>query len=72
MERLEYIIRIQNVDEMKKEGKEDLFSLINEALAEFMDMDVTDVSNELDQVYRMGNSYTKRKNLPREVHIRCV
>lgn len=72
MERSEYIIRIQNVNEMKKEWGEGLFILINEALAKFMDMDTTDVSNELDRVYRVGNSYTKHKNLPREVHIRCI
>lgn len=56
----------------KKEGKEDLFSLINEALAEFMEMDPSEVSNELDQVFRMRNLHIKHNNLPREVYIKCV
>lgn len=72
MERAGYIIRLQNVEETKKEEKEDLFSLISVAIAEFMEMEAEEVSNELDQVYRVGNIFTKRHNPPREVHIKCV
>lgn len=72
MEKAEYIIRLQNVEETKQEGKEDLFSQINEALAECMEMEPEETSNELDQVYRMGNLYIKRNKLPREIHIKCM
>lgn len=72
IDRSEHIIRLQNVEEIKKDNKEDLFSLITEAVADFMEMDPSEVSNELDRVYRMGNALTKRNSLPREVHIRCV
>lgn len=58
------------MEEIKKEGKEDLFSIISGALAEFMDMEAEEVSNDL--VYRVGNLYTKLNNLPREVHVKCV
>lgn len=72
MERSEYILRIQNAEEKNKEGREDIFTMVTEALAEFMEMEPLEVSNELDQVFRTGNSYTKRNKLPQEIHIKCV
>lgn len=70
MERSNYIIRL-HADEAKNEGK-DLFSPISETLAEFMEMEADEVSNEIDQVYRIGNMFTKWNKLPREIHSKCV
>lgn len=69
MERLSYLIRFQT---WKIQKKDDLFSIISEALAEFMETEAEEVSNEIDQVYEVGNLYTKRNSFPREVHIKCV
>lgn len=37
-----------------------------------MGMEATEVANELDRVYRMGNVHIRQNNLPSEVHIKFV
>lgn len=46
--------------------------MLEEALAEYMGIQEEQVKNEIDQVYRIGNSYIKKNNLPREAPMKCI
>ncbi|XP_070587150.1 uncharacterized protein PF3D7_1120000-like [Erythrolamprus reginae] len=69
MQRASYGLRFQNVIEEKDE---DLKAIMADITGKILQMDPDDIKREIDEVFRISNSYIRRFNLPREIHIKFV
>uniref|UniRef100_A0ABM5G0I9 LINE-1 type transposase domain-containing protein 1 n=1 Tax=Pogona vitticeps TaxID=103695 RepID=A0ABM5G0I9_9SAUR len=67
MERALKMLRIQNVPE---KGSEDLETVMSEALAPAIEMDVAEFRQGLEAAFRVSTAYVRKNNLPKEVHLR--
>lgn len=72
MEKASYIVRLQNIPEEKREMRGNLIRSIGRTLVEYLQIQEEDIKKEIDQVYRVRNSYIKRQILPNEDHLKCV
>ncbi|KAJ7313291.1 hypothetical protein JRQ81_004578 [Phrynocephalus forsythii] len=66
MERASHTLRFHNVQEDKDVETTDL---IEQALADFLDTEKSQMSQEIDQIYRVNSSFARKNKVPREVHV---
>lgn len=67
MERAAFMLRLQNIPE---DTQENLWQTIGEILVPLVELDLETCQNEIDLVYRVNSSFTKKQNILREVHVR--
>lgn len=69
MEKAEHFLRFQNIEEEKEEVPAELMA---ESTARALQITKQDMRTEFDEVFRIHTSYTRKKKLPREVHMRFI
>ncbi|XP_070584348.1 uncharacterized protein PF3D7_1120000-like [Erythrolamprus reginae] len=69
LQRASHGLRFQNVFEEKDEN---LDSIMVEIIGEILQMDPQESIKEIDEIYRVQTSYTRKYNLSREVHITFI
>uniref|UniRef100_A0A2D4FZY8 L1 transposable element RRM domain-containing protein n=1 Tax=Micrurus corallinus TaxID=54390 RepID=A0A2D4FZY8_MICCO len=67
MERADFYLRVQNIEEEKGEN---LKEIMTEILAEPLEMTKEKVMGGMDEIYLIFTRYAMRNKLPREVHVR--
>ena len=72
MEKASYFLRIQNVAQLEGETEEDLLTLIAEELSEQTGIEQQEFTQAVERIFRVSNAYTRRNNLPKEVHIKFL
>ncbi|XP_070604679.1 rho GTPase-activating protein gacV-like [Erythrolamprus reginae] len=65
MEKLAHFLRFQNISE---NADEDLFNKLAELISENTQIEVEEMKNHIDEIYRIQTNYAKNHRLPREVH----
>ncbi|KAJ7312070.1 hypothetical protein JRQ81_006407 [Phrynocephalus forsythii] len=66
MERASHTLRFRNIQEDKDVETPDL---MEQALADFLDKEKSQMSQEIDQIYRVNSSFARKNKVPREVHV---
>ena len=72
MEKASYFLRIQNVVQLEGETEDDLLTLISEELTDQTGIDRQEFSQVVERIFRVANAYSRRNNLPKEVHIKFL
>ena len=66
MDRASNILRFRNIPENNDMG---LLDQMEEALVEFLDIEKSQMSREIAEIFRINSSFARRNKMPRDVHI---
>ncbi|KAJ7341467.1 hypothetical protein JRQ81_005593 [Phrynocephalus forsythii] len=66
MERASHTLRFRKV---QKDKDVETTDLMEQALADVLDMEKSQMSQEIDQIYRVNSSFARKNKVPREVHV---
>ncbi|XP_070610300.1 trophozoite exported protein 1-like [Erythrolamprus reginae] len=69
MEKSAQFLRFQNIPE---NADEDLFNKLAELISENTQIEIEEVKNHIDEIYRIQTNYAKNHRLPREVHVKFM